>query len=76
MAAAQSMRVALRISAEDYKRYYQGSVHNVIARSRDGRSIQFPANILRPFLMHDGISGEFEIFFDRDNKFQGIKKIM
>lgn len=75
MIASNIMRVALNISADQYKRYYQGGVSAVLARGHDGRTIQFPANILKPFVTHDGIIGEFEIYFDSENRFQKIEKI-
>jgi len=75
MIASNTMRVLLNISADQYKRYYQGGVSAVLARSHDGRTIQFPANILKPFVTHEGISGEFEIYFDSDNRFQKIEKL-
>ena len=75
MIASNSMRILLNISPEQYLRYYQGGVNSVVARCNDGRSIQFPANILKPFVTRDGIQGEFEIFFDSDNRFQKIEKL-
>ncbi len=75
MIASNTMRILLNISAEQYRRYYQGGVSSVVARSHDGRTIQFPANILKPFVTHSGINGEFEIFFDSDNRFQKIEKL-
>ncbi len=71
---ARKVRFTLHISAHEYQQYYSGSVRNVVVSANDGRIIQFPANILRPFISHDGIHGEFVIEFDDSNKFVSIKK--
>lgn len=65
----------LSISSEDYLRYYQGAAGQVITRSVDGQSLQFPANLLRPFVTHTGIQGLFAIQFDDQHKCQGIRRI-
>jgi hypothetical protein len=65
----------LHISAHEYQDYYSGTARNVAVTARDGRAIKFPANILRPFISHDGIHGEFVIEFDDNNKFVAINKL-
>ena len=73
--ASRKLHVILHIPATEYQSYYSGAVRNVAATATNGLKIQFPANILRPFISHDGIHGEFVIEFDDDNKFVGIDKI-
>ena len=65
----------LYISADEYKRYYSGEVRYVLARSYDGRRVKFPASHLRRFISAEGISGEFEIEFDDNNRFRDIRRI-
>lgn len=67
--------VDLALPAERYLYWYEGSAQNVQAVSRDGRTVRFPARILRPYLGHDGIHGSFVICFDEDNRFQSISRI-
>ena len=71
----QGIIVKLSISADKYKLLYQGAARTVYARATDGRSVQFPADILRPFLLRDGIQGIFRIRFDQKGKYQGIDKL-
>ncbi|NQZ31902.1 MAG: DUF2835 domain-containing protein [Oceanospirillaceae bacterium] len=66
--------IDIRISNDEYLKQYQQANCMVSTVSRDGRSIQFPANILKPFLLHSGISGSFCIFFDSAGKFQSIER--
>lgn len=70
----QTVTVRLEISPERFQAYYQGVVEYVVARSTDGRTIQFPARVLRPFISYQGIQGTFEITFDARMKFQSIRR--
>ena len=68
-------RCNLKISADKLLSYYSGKARNVIAKCDDGTTIQFPVEVLRPFISRDGICGRFVIRYDKDNKFAGIEKI-
>jgi len=65
----------LNISAEKLLSYYKGNVRYVIAKSIQGNTIQFPVEILRPFITHQGICGAFKIRYDDKNKLVDIQKI-
>ena len=67
--------VDLNISRDEWLRLYRGETHLVYAVSRDGRSIQFPANILSRYTTHSGVQGSFEIYFSSEGKFQSINKL-
>jgi hypothetical protein len=69
------IQVDIYISADEYVRSYAGTAKDVITRAHDGRNVRFPANILRPFVTHDGIKGRFHIYFTPDNKFERIEKV-
>ena len=71
----QRVTFDIHIPADEYLRVYKGSAKAVLVTAHDGRRIQFPANILQPFLLHSGISGRFAIQFDREGKFQNISRI-
>lgn len=75
MSASYSLRFRLALSSEKYLAYYQGAAKNIVARTEDGRNIQFPANAIRRFLQHEGIYGLFEISFNEKNKLLGINRI-
>ncbi len=70
-----SLIVNLAIPAEEFLRLYQGSAKVVITQSIDGRQVKFPADILRPYVLHQGIYGQFKIHFDELYKFKSIEKI-
>ena len=72
---SKKILIDIRITSEEFMKLYAGSAKNAHGVARDGRRIQFPANILRPFLMHTGVSGSFEIEFDEKMKFTSIRRI-
>jgi len=74
MSDEQQARFAIRISAEDYLRYYKGQAKQVIVNAHDGRRVQFPAGWLQPFVTHTGIQGLFVLRFDGSNKLIGLEK--
>ena len=75
MHAVSEAIVSLNISADEYLKLYQGTARSVYTHTIEGRSIRFPANILQPFVTHNGIRGTFAIQFDRNHRFIGIKPL-
>jgi hypothetical protein len=65
----------LNISVNEYMAYYQGVAKAVYVTSLDGRSLQFPAHVLRSHITQEGIRGVFLLEYDDNNKFKGIKKV-
>jgi len=70
----QTVTVRLNISPERFQAYYQGVVEYVVATASDGRTVKFPARVLRTFLTYQGVQGTFEITFDANLKFQAIRR--
>ena len=68
----QKVIVDIAISADEYLKYYVNPKAVVNVRSRDGRRVQFPANILQPHVGHEGIRGSFQITFNQQGRFQGL----
>lgn len=71
----QRFRFHLRISAAKYLDYYRGAALNVVATCYDGRTIQFPASLLTPFVTPEGIEGVFELTCDDANKGAELRKL-
>jgi len=53
--------VDLAIDPEELKRLYRGTSRTVVARARDGRLIQFPAQALRSHVLAHGVRGTFAL---------------
>ncbi|HHM04864.1 MAG TPA: DUF2835 family protein [Gammaproteobacteria bacterium] len=69
------VRFHLSIPADDYLAYYQGAARAVSVVAADGRRIEFPAAVLRPFVGHEGIYGWFEIEFDQNRRLVDIRRL-
>lgn len=69
------MIFSLAISAEQYQRYYRGSVNSVVARAEDGRTLKFPAQQLRQFVDHGGVHGRFCIECDDNYKLISLTRL-
>jgi hypothetical protein len=70
-----TVTVQLAIPADELLRFYAGQAHVVSARAVDGRTVQFPARILRRFVTEDGITGTFQLVFGDDHKFRDIRRV-
>ncbi len=67
--------IDLVISSDEILKEYQGTVRTVQAYDLKGRSIRFPAAILRPYVTREGIRGRFQLEIDENNKFKDIKRL-
>ena len=67
--------IQLDISTQEFQNYYSNNINSVIAMSHDGRKVQFPANLLQPFVSHAGIQGKFKLIVSDNSKFKSISKI-
>ena len=75
MPSPERLHLRLDISAELIHTYYSGGVREVVATAHDGRVVRFPANILRSFVTHHGVHGEFVLEFDANHKFVAINRL-
>ena len=71
----KSFEFNLHLSAEEYLQYYEGIAQAIQVRSLCGKTIQFPADKMRQFVLKDGVHGTFIIQLDKDNKFLSVKQL-
>lgn len=74
-ADTKSLVVNLAIEADEFVRLYKGTARDVVARATNGQTVRFPANILRPFVTHDGVRGRFKISFNANGKLIAIDRL-
>jgi hypothetical protein len=55
----------LNISAEQYLDYYRGTIRQVVVRTHEGKTVQFPASLLQRFITKEGIHGSFALLCDQ-----------
>lgn len=75
MKESHRVRFQLAIPADKFLNFYRGRASSVIVKAEDGRRIEFPANSVRRFLDNQGIYGQFEIRFDKNNRLIDIERI-
>lgn len=54
---------------------YEGMVTRVVAKTTDGRTVQFFTQILRPIVLADEVQGLFELVFNENYKFISISRV-
>lgn len=66
---------SVHIPAEEYLRYYRGSARDVLVTADDGRTVRFPASLLRGVVTHEGIKGRFRLVYDEHGKSHGLDRL-
>jgi hypothetical protein len=64
----------LEISPEEYLDYYRGVLKQVMVRCGSGETVQFPASLLQPFLLPDGVRGRFVLTCDEQFKHAHLQR--
>jgi hypothetical protein len=67
--------LVLRISPEEYLRFYRGEVSAVVAEASNGLTVQFPASLLRAFVTHGGVEGRFMLVCDDSNRCVELRRL-
>ncbi len=65
----------LSLSRDEVLRYYQGHATSVRAQATDGRSVQFPADLLRRYVTGAGVQGLFRLRLDQQNRLVSFERI-
>lgn len=67
---------SMKLSKEKYEQFYRGTVRNIIVMTHQGVSVQFPASAVRNFVTSEGISGNFIITMDSNNKLVSLQRLV
>ena len=70
-----SVVVRIKLSKEQVIDHYRGAIREVVTMDGQGRSVQFPAMMLRQFVTEEGVRGVFEITFDDQNKLIAMRRV-
>ena len=71
---SQESFFSIDIKENEFISYYSGKVKNIIVRSEDNKTIQFPAQLLQQFVSHSGIKGRFRIRYGKNHKLLSIDR--
>lgn len=64
----------LHLSAEEYLQFYEGLANAIQVRSVCGKTIRFPADKMRDFVLKNGVHGTFIMQMDNKNKFLSVRR--
>jgi len=70
-----SKRFSLKIEASEIERYYRGTVRSILVTTSDGLRVQFPANLVLPYVARSGVHGQFILSYDQNGKAQSLKRV-
>lgn len=73
--AVEELTFSLALPAQRWLRFYQGTARAVIVRAHDGRTVQFPAHHLRPFVSREGVYGEFRLRVDGNGRLVSLDRV-
>jgi hypothetical protein len=64
----KTIRFSLKIPESELLKFYAGDARNVFATDSTGKTVQFPAEALRPFITRGGVYGRFIMHVDDNYK--------
>lgn len=70
-----SAEFSLHLDASEIERYYRGRARSILVSSSEGLKLQFPANLILPFVARDGVSGRFILKYDQNGKAQSLRRL-
>ena len=67
-------KFSIQIDASEIEKYYQGRVRNILVKANNGLKIQFPANLILPYVTHSGVSGQFILQYEDNGKATSLRR--
>ncbi|MBV1908509.1 MAG: DUF2835 domain-containing protein [Kangiellaceae bacterium] len=61
-------RFSINLNTSEVQKYYRGQAQNILVRSYEGLKVQFPANLILPYVSRSGVQGEFILEYDNNGK--------
>ena len=65
----------IKITAKELEKYYAGTAKIISVVANNGQRLQFPANLVLPYVTHSGISGHFVLDYSANGKAKSLTKI-
>lgn len=66
---------SLNLSASKIEAYYRGRAQSIIVRATNGLKLQFPANLILPYVARDGVKGQFLLSYDQNGKALSLRRL-
>ena len=65
----------INLNAQEVQKYYRGQAQSVIVKSNQGLKIQFPANLILPYIGHTGVYGQFVLEYQMNGKAVSLQRV-
>lgn len=65
----------LDLSPDQYLHYDRGTMRQLMVRCHTGETVQFPASLLQPYLLPDGIHGRCVLTCDADRRHASLQPL-
>ncbi|PHS14030.1 MAG: hypothetical protein COA86_16165 [Kangiella sp.] len=65
----------IKITAKELEKYYAGTAKIISVVANNGQRLQFPANLVLPYVTRSGISGHFVLDYSSSGKAKSLSKI-
>jgi len=70
-----SAEFSLNLSASEIQRYYRGKTRSILVKASNGLNVQFPANLILPYVARDGVRGRFLLSYDQKGKALSLQRL-
>ena len=70
-----SAEFSLHLDASEIERYYRGKAQSILVSTTKGLKLQFPANLILPYVARDGVSGRFLLSYDQNGKALSLRRL-
>ncbi len=67
--------VRLNIAPDEWLVLYRGEVDAIIATADNGKRVRFPANVMQPYVLHQGLIGHFRLFFNEQMRYVEVQRL-
>ncbi len=70
-----SVEFTLHLNVAEVEQYYRGQAQSILVRTVDGLKLQFPANLIVPYVTRDGVNGRFLLSYDQNGKALSLSRL-
>ncbi len=65
----------IKISPSELEKYYAGTAKIISVVANNGQRLQFPANLILPYVSHSGVFGHFVLDYSSSGKANSLIRV-
>ncbi|MBB1125324.1 DUF2835 family protein [Thiospirillum jenense] len=66
---------SLKIHQDAFQAYYTGQARRVSVVAENGKRLELPAHVFRPFVNHQGVTGRFKVTIDDQYRLIQLERV-